>query len=152
MAESKTVSNLPVDVSIRWAEDQKLLEETKPYITEATGISQHAQKDVSMPMIFSAIDALVGAVRIHPTWANFYMPAGYSEQKRRLFTFQIAPFIGTDEQQDMQIQRIESTSEEGEEDERKREKAVLLKLLKLMHNLNRDLIDVMTRCRQYQKG
>ena len=152
MAEPKTVSNLPMDVSIRWAEDQKYLEESRPYITEGTGISHHAQKDVSMPAIFSEIDSLVGALRIRPTWANFYLPPGYNEQKRRLFTSQIAPFIGTDEQQDMMIQRIEATSEEGEEDERKRQKAVLLKLLNLMHSLNRDLIEITTRCRQYQKG
>lgn len=152
MAEPKTISNLPVDVSIRWAEDQKILQETKPYITEAVGISQHAQKDVSMPAVFSEIDALVGALRIHPTWANFYLPPGYNEQRRRLFTSQIAPFLGTDEQQDVQIQRIEAASEEEEQDERKREKAVLLKLMKMMHDLNRDLIDIITRCRQYQKG
>ena len=152
MAEPKTVSNLPVDVSIRWAEDQNLLAETKPYITESAGISQHAQKDVSMPAIFSEIDALIGVLRIHPTWALFYLPPGYNEQKRRLFTFKIAPFIGTDEYQEMQIQRIEATPEEGEQDERKKEKAVLLKLLKLIHLLNRDLIEILSRCRQYQKG
>lgn len=152
MAESKTVSNLPVDVSIRWAKDQELLQQTKPYLTEAVTISQHAQKDVSIPTIFSEIDTLLGVLQKNPTWALFYLPPGYNQQKRRLFTFQIASFLGSDEQQEMQIQRIEATSEEGEEDERKKEKQVLLKLLNMVQHLNRDLIDILSRCRQYQKG
>jgi hypothetical protein len=150
MTEPKTVSNLPLDVSIRWAEDQKLLEETRPIITEATGISLHTQKDVAVPVAFPEIEVLLGIRKTHPTWAMFYLPLGYLEQRRRLFTSQIAPFLGTDEQQDMQIQRIESISDDDEE--QKQRKKSLLKLLKLIHDLNRDLVEILSRCRQYQKG
>ena len=150
MAEPKTVSNLPVDVSVRWAEDQKLLEQTRPYLTESVGIMQHAVKDVSTPAVFSEIDLLLGTLRIHPTWASFQIPSKFNEQRRRLFTSKLAPFIGTDEQQDLQIERVEAYAEEGEE--KKREKETVLKLLKLVHSLNRDLREIISRCCQYQKG
>ncbi len=150
MAEPKTVSNLPVDVSVRWAEDQKLLEQTRPYLAESMGITQHAVKDVSTPAVFSEIELLLGTLHIHPTWASFQMPLGYNEQRRRLFTSQLAPFIGTDEQQDLLIQRVEASGEEGEEEKRRKE--TVLKLLKLVHSLDRDLKEIISRCRQYQKG
>lgn len=152
MADPKTVSNLPVDVSVRWTEDQKLLEQSRPYLTESMGISQHARKDVSSPAAFPEMDLLLGTLRVRPTWANFQVPPRYNEQRRRLFTSQIAPFIGTVEQQDLQIQRVEAYSSDKGGEEKEKEKETVLKLLKQVHSLNKDLVEIISRCCQYQKG
>ena len=153
MVEPKTVSNLPLDVSIRWAEDQKFLEETKPIIQDAGGISRHVQTEVILPTSQSQVDILLGLFGRHPTWAVFQMPRGFAGQRRRLFTSQLVSFLGTDEQQDTLIGRIEgATGDEEDKEAWEREKNLILQLMKLMNLLNKDLIDIMSRCKQYQKG
>jgi hypothetical protein len=152
MVEPKTVSNLPVDVSIRWAEDQKFLEETRPMIMDAGTVPSHTQKDVLFPFAFSEIDVLLGIRRVHPTWAHFLPPSGYHEQRRRLFTSQVAPTIGSEEELDNKIQRIGAAGEKEEDEAEKRKKETFLKLLKLMLELDKNLTFVLTRRTQYQKG
>jgi hypothetical protein len=153
VTEPKTVSNLPLDVSIRWAEDQKLLEESKPIIRDSTIASNAAQTDVILPSKQSEIETLFGLSKLHPAWATFQMPPGFFFLRRRIFRSQLVPFLGSDEQQDSMITRIQSTTGEGQDsDEWEEEKKRLLKLFQLMHVLNKDLIDITTRCKQYQKG
>jgi hypothetical protein len=153
MVEPKTVSNLPMDVSIRWAEDQKFLEDTKPVIQDAGTISQHALSEVNTPTESSQVAILLGITGLHPTWALFQMPKGFLGQRRRLFTSQLVSFIGSDDQQDTLMARIQgATGEEGDKEAWDREKVLLLQLIKLMNTLNKDLIDIVSRCKQYQKG
>lgn len=153
MVEPKTVSNLPLDVSIRWAEDQKLLEETKPIIQESRGISQQVQTEVISGKTQSQIEQLLNLSNLHPTWALFAMPPGFAKQRRRIFTSKLASCLGSDEQQDALISRIESaTGEKDDEQAWQEEKEHLMALLKLMNALNKDLIDIISRCTQYQKG
>lgn len=153
MAEPKTVSNLPLDVSIRWAEDQKLLQETQPIIRDSTLASTHAQTEVTLPAKPTEIETLLGLSQLHPSWATFQIPPGFFFQRRRIFRFQLVPFLGTDEQQDSMITRIQNVKgDEKDQDEWQNEKDRLLKVLHLLQNLNKDLIDITTRCKQYQKG
>lgn len=153
MAEPKTVSNLPLDVSIRWAEDQKILEESKPIIRDSTMASNAAQTDVILPANRSEIETLFGLAKLHPSWAAFQQPPGFFFLRRRIFRSQLVPFLGSDEQQDAIITRIQNThGDEQESDEWQDEKKRLLKLLEVMQKLNKDLIDITTRCKQYQKG
>lgn len=153
MVEPKTVSNLPLDVSIRWAKDQELLAETKPIIQEADTISQHVKTEVNLPASQSQVEILLGITRRNPTWAQFQMPQGYTGQRRRLFTSQLVTFLGSDEQQDTLIARIEGASgEEDDKDAWENEKNLMLQLMTLMNSLNKDLIDIVSRCKQYQKG
>lgn len=153
VVEPKTVSNLPLDVSIRWAEDQKILEQSRPIIQESRVIPQHVQTEVILPKTQSQIDLLLNLSSLHPTWALFQMPQGFAQQRRRIFSSQLTSCLGSDEQQDALIARIESAGGDDEdhsawEEEKKR----LLQLLKLMNSLNKDLIDIISRCTQYQKG
>ena len=152
MAEPKTVSNLPADVSTRWATDQKLLEETRPFITEAGAIPLHAQKDVIFPSHVSELSILMGLQWVHPTWAMFYPPTGYQFQWKRLFTNQIAPQLGTDEQLEDKIQKITAVKNPGNREEESREQEALIKLLKLLQELDSQLTFALTRRDQYHKG
>jgi hypothetical protein len=153
VVEPKTVSNLPLDVSIRWAKDQEILTQTQPLTQDADSISKHAVSDVNLPTSQSQVEALLGLYTRNPTWAAFQMPKGFIGQRRRLFTSQLVGFLGSDEQQDTLITRIQGASgEEQDKDEWDQEKNLLLQVLKLMSMLNKDLIDIVSRCKQYQKG
>ncbi|HEY5234579.1 MAG TPA: DUF5399 family protein [Rhabdochlamydiaceae bacterium] len=153
MVEPKTVSNLPLDVSIRWAKDQELLIQTQPMTQDADSISKHAVSDVNLPTSQSQVEVLLGLYSRNPTWAAFQMPKGFIGQRRRLFTSQLVGFLGSDEQQDTLITRIQGASgQEQDKDEWDQEKNLLLQVLKLMSMLNKDLIDIVSRCKQYQKG
>ncbi len=153
MVEPKTVSNLPLDVSIRWAKDQELLTETHPIIQDAGSISQHALSEVNTPTSQSQVEILLGFLGRNPTWAQFQLPRGFIGQRRRLFTSQLVGFLGSDEQQDTLIGRIQgATGDEEDKESWEREKALLLQVMKLMNLLNKDLIDIVSRCKQYQKG
>jgi len=153
MAEPKTVSNLDIDVSIRWAEDQKMLQETRPIVAESQGISQHAQKDVTMPAAIPATKLLFGTNLIHPTWALFYAPAGFSDQKRRLFTSSIAPSLGSEEQCEEKIGKIKvmggQDRDAAEEDP---ERKTFVKMLQLLMELNKNFFFAVSRLNQYKKG
>ena len=146
MAEPKIVSNLPIDVSIQWTKDQKLIEETRPIIAESDTISQFTQKDVTTPSIFSQVNLLL-EIRLPPSWASFVPPKGYFDQRRRLFTSRIAPLFDTEEQLDDKIQKVRAVSDE----EKQHQETLILMLEKLME-LNRDLTFVLTRRNQYQRG
>ncbi len=153
MVEPKTVSNLPLDVSIRWAKDQELLTQTQPMTQDADSIAKHAVSDVNLPTSQSQVEVLLGLYTRNPTWAAFQMPKGFIGQRRRLFTSQLVGFLGSDEQQDTLIARIQgATGQEQDKDEWDQEKTLLLQVLKLMSMLNKDLIDIVSRCKQYQKG
>ena len=153
MVEPKTVSNLPIDVSIRWAKDQELLAETQPITQDAGSISKHALSEVNLPTSQSQLELLLGLFGRNPTWALFEMPKGFVGQKRRLFTSQLVSFLGSDEQQDTLIGRIQgATGNEEDKDAWEQEKNLLLEVMKLMNALNKDLIDIVSRCKQYQKG
>jgi hypothetical protein len=153
VVEPKTVSNLPLDVSIRWAKDQELLIQTQPMTQDADSIAKHAVSDVNLPTSQSQVEALLGLYSRNPTWAAFQMPKGFIGQRRRLFTSQLVGFLGSDEQQDTLITRIQGASgQEQDKDEWDQEKNLLLQVLKLMSVLNKDLIDIVSRCKQYQKG
>lgn len=153
MVEAKTVANLPIDVSIRWAEDQKVLEETRPIIQEGGVVSAQVTVEVALPLPQSQLEILLGLVNPTPTWALFEMPKGFASTKSRLFTSRLIPLLESDEQQENLLSRV--TGAVGRQDDNEvweKEKSCLLHLLKLFQLLNRDLIDIASRCRQYQKG
>ena len=153
MTEPKTVSNLPLDVSIRWAEDQKILEESKPIIRDSTMASNAASTEVILPANQSEIEVLFGLSKLHPAWATFQKPPGFFFLRRRIFRSQLVPFLGSDEQQDSMMTRIQGTKGDDQDHEQwEEEKKRLVAMLKLMQLLNKDLIDITTRCKQYQKG
>ncbi len=152
MAESKTVSNLPIDVSIRWAEDQKLLQESELIIRDSTRASSQVQTDAIFPAKLSEVEALLGLAKLHPSWATFQAPTGFFLQRRKIFKSQLVPFLGSDEQQDSLITRVQSVKGDDQDGEWEDERNRLVALLQLLQSLNKDLIDIFTRCKQYQKG
>lgn len=165
----RTIDNLGMDVSTRYAEDQKILDKT--LIKEAQTVTDQTQVDVTAPFFPSEVDALLHANSLQKSWALFFPPNLFFEQKKRLFTFQSVPSLGSEDKQASKVDKIlallenkqfkekredkrkqqEQNSQEVEEEEEK-EKKVLTDLLQTIAFLDKLLVDINSRRSQYQKG
>lgn len=170
----RTIDNLGLDVSTRYAEDQKFLDDK--LIKDARGIVPQTQIDVTQPSYASEFDALFGLTKRNLPWADFQAPSRFNEQKKRLFTHQLIPSLGTLDKKESQVQKIlakvqsqmarrqadkdkegqkdpkKKFNEEREEQELEKEKKILIKLLDCIVYLDKDVSTVSSRRMQYQKG
>ena len=152
MADPKTVSNLPLDVSVRWAKDQQELQAGRPLISESKEISELTLKDASSPFFFSQLESLVNSQNTLATWATFAPPEGFYNQKKQIFTTKILSILETDEQMDHKIQKIRALLSRTENEETKKDVQVFLKVIEKLTDLNKNLIFILSRRTQYQKG
>lgn len=160
---ARTISDLGIEVSTRYAEDREKFDET--IIKEARGIPVQTQIDVTAPSYPMELDVLFGVNQRNISWADFIAPPKYYEQKRRLFTDQLIPSLGTSEKRDSQLERVlqmskknvpvdrePSWEEKIEFTEEEKERNTLKNLFTDVKNLDQDIIDFKSRCMQYQKG
>ncbi len=170
MPEPRTIDNLGVEPSIRWASDQELLD--KSMIEEAARISKQTEIDIYAPFLKSEFDFIFQTDQRHQQWAMFSPPEGYHSQQKRLFTHQVIPSLGSEELQQQQMQKINdflssnpseqkkaSTYSQGydweekrEQEERQTESKTLLDLMTYIHSLDDLLLDINGKRSQYLKG
>jgi hypothetical protein len=168
----RTIDNLGVDVSSRYAEDKRTLDET--LVKEARAIPVQTEIEVTTPSFSSEIDSLLHIQPTNTTWASFFAPAYYFEQRKRLFTFQLIPSIGSEDKKESQalkiLAKLRSMAEEriqkdkGKNDERQqheeekvleeeeREKKILISLLNTIAMFDKLIIEINSKRTQYQKG
>lgn len=169
----RTIDNLGVEVSTRYAEDQKILDTS--LIKESRGIPLQMEIDVSSPFFPSELDVLLHFSALKSTWAAFIAPALYFEQRKKLFTFQSIPSLGSEDKKESQAQKIlaklqnlekalKKTQDKEEKDQKKkreqeltieeeeREKKILVSLLQTITFIDKLIIDINSRRSQYQKG
>jgi hypothetical protein len=110
---------------------------------------------------------------LQSSWASFIAPALYFEQRKRLFTFQSIPSLGSEDKKESQAQKIltqlqllEEKHARGQEEkdqkkkrqqelalqEEEKEKKILTVLLQTIATLDKLIIDINSRRSQYQKG
>jgi hypothetical protein len=169
----RTIDNLGVEVSTRYAEDKQALDET--LIKEARTIPIQTAIEVTTPFFPSEIEALLHFQRTGLTWASFAAPALYFEQRKRLFTYQLIPSMGSEDKKEsqalkilaklrsMEEERIEKEKEEKEDkrrqyqeeralEEEEKEKKILTSLLDTIALFDKLIIEINSRRSQYQKG
>ena len=168
----RTIDNLGVEVSTRYAEDQKMLDEM--LIKEARAIPIQTEIEVTAPFLPSELESLLQAQPLYISWASFTAPAYYFEQRNRLFTYQLIPSMGSEDKKESQVQKIlaklrsiaEKKTEKDKEEKDKRqkyeeeraleeeekEKKVLTSLLDTIVFYDKLIIDINSRRSQYQKG
>lgn len=168
----RTIDNLGVEVSTRYAEDKKVYDES--LIKEARGIPSQTEIDVFSPSFSSEMDELLQSQRAYISWASFLPPALYYEQRKRLFTYQLIPSMGSEDKKESQAQkilaklkgmeeeRIEADKEnkgkkelydlERSLEEEEREKKILTSLLSTIALFDKLIIEINSRRGQYQKG
>ena len=172
MVEPRTIDDLGIESSVRWASDQTYLD--KSIIKESPFVTRQTLVDVSAPFFKSEFDLLFESKQRFQHWAYFFAPEKYTEQRMRLFTFQLIPSLGSAEFQQAQMQkikdRIDSAKNERkkrkergeaveyawqdkkEEEEEMRESKTLLELLEYIHTLDQLILAVNSRRSQYSKG
>ena len=145
---SRTINNLGVDISTRYAQDREAYDET--FIRDARGIPDQTKVSITEPAYSSEFDMLFGLGAGKTSWSSFVPPLKYRASRRRLFAEQLIPALGSPEKQETQIQRLKSFPTETSEITAEKEK--LLSLLNNVHDMDKWLIDINSRRSQYQKG
>jgi hypothetical protein len=165
----RTIDNLGVEASTRYALDQKEKEYAESIIKESRLPSQ-AEIDVTTPSFASAFEDLFEMQKRNIPWGDTPAPPKYNEQKKRLFTHQILPSLGSEDKIEAQSERITATvrttetkvstgdetrmswENEREVQEQEKEKKTLLGLFSCKKALDKDLIEINSRRGQYQRG
>ena len=167
MPPPRTIDNLGVDASTRYAEDQKRLDPS--LIKEARAIPAQAEIEVTTPFFPSELETLLHTAPLQKSWAIFSPPPLYLEQKKRLFTFQSIPSLGSEDKKESQAQKIliklqsleEQRLKQGQDSKKKsedelahqtQEKEILTTLLQTIIHLDKLIVDINSRRSQYQKG
>lgn len=151
----KTIDNLGIDASDRFAGDRAAFDET---IIREAGVGRQAQIDVSEPAYVSEFDLLLGIGGGAP-WATTAPPAGYEEQKNRLFAEQIVPRFGSPDKQDALLEKVKemeiggkSPTWDPKQENLNFEKQTLVTLLTKMKALNKDAIEIYEGRNLYHRG
>ena len=155
---SRTIDNLGIETSLRYAQDEKIRDSA--FLEQAKALSLSTKISVTSPSFFSEIDAFLGLERKNLPYAQFLPPASYEETKRKffLFSYQLAPTLGSLDQQEKDIEKIKrynkkkKRKKEEENEEEKKEKKSLLLLFFLLKKLDKDLIAINNWRNQYHKG
>jgi len=172
MPEAKTVDNLGIEPSIRWALDQERVDPS--IVKEAPFVSKQTVIDVATPTFVSEFDLLFQTRQRFIPWASFSAPPGYHLQTMRIFTHQVVPSIGPEKLLTAQIQKIRDKissrkkarlkrssegkkftypwEEEREKEEEQRESQTLIHLLEYLNASDAILGQINARRNQYSKG
>ncbi len=164
---TRTIDNLGLDAYISYERERKGLEEQ--YVTESKNVAYQLQTDIFEPIIVSDYQLLFDLTPKGNPWVFLMTPPEFNDQRRRLFTYQLAPKLGPEEYVEMQIERIEDTVDQEEKEEGKKKKrfswqaeeeapdtakeaATLIELLKEINILNKIMIEVNAERYRYSKG
>lgn len=118
MVEPKTIDNLGIEPSIRWAQDQEFIDSS--IIKDSPLVSTQTTIEVSVPCFISAFDLLFQTKQQFVPWALFSPPQGYDLQRMRIFTYQTIPSLGTEELRMAQKQKIKQRIDSKNKRKRKR--------------------------------
>lgn len=164
---SRTIDNLGPEPSIRYAIDSEELDKSLTQDSRAAAV--HATVDVTAPYYPSEADAMVGSQLKHYPFSAFKPPLRYNIQKRRIFTHQVLPSLGSDEMLLTHQERLrglvqkhrdkhderenkEGWEEDQEMEDEEKESEVLLAFFDLLISFDKILLDVFSGRNQFQRG
>lgn len=127
---TKTIDDLGITVYSKYEEDRKYFDEE--ILSESKSIASQTTLDIFEPILISEHFTLFDINRGKTPFSMIFSPKKYNDQKKRLFTFQLAPKLGPQEMIDVHINRIEGRRDqelsslkkgkEFEESEKEKEK------------------------------
>lgn len=164
-ATPRTIDNLGVDASIRYAKDQSTVE--RRFIEESLLIPQKTEISRTTPSALSEFDQFFSADKKIP-WALFEPPPNYLSTQRTLFSYQLLPSLGEYEKMEADIDKLDSLGDAldkerkesrqslqeamEEQNEQEKERQMLMALFHCIHKLDKVLGIVNARRNQYQRG
>jgi len=104
-ASTRTIDNLGIDASVRYAKDQA--DGSEKLFEDARIAQGHVQISVTSPATQSQVDLLFDIGTKNRSWSSFFPPENYGASRRSLFTTQIIPSLGSQEMMDVQMQKNE---------------------------------------------
>lgn len=117
-SETKTIDNLGIETSIRWAKDQQSIDHK--LIKESHSVPIHTQVTTTEPSYPSQIEELFAFNKKNSVFAKFKPPKGYHSHQLPIFTYQIVPSMGTYEKQEMNKEKIAAMKEEEKRKNKKK--------------------------------
>ncbi len=154
----RTIDNLGVDSSIRYAKDKELLDTR--FIEESKWIPKKTEVSVTKPYIPTEFEQLFSPART-VQWALFDAPPDYGANARALFSYQLIPSLGTYEKQEADEEKLaaledaihkrEKNQDQGSQEEEKERQAILA-LFQCIKKLDKTLSMINSRRNQYQRG
>lgn len=158
-AKPRTIDNLGLDASIRYAKDKELFE--AGFIEDSKIVSRKTEIPVSSPYIPSEFDQMFYSPR-HLIWASFPPPPESLISTNALFSYQLVPSLGTYEQQDDAEQMLEDALQrrrdskkdqsDKEKQQEEKEKQLIKDLLACITRIDKTLNLINSRRNQYQRG
>ena len=157
----RTIDNLGIDVSVRYAKDKELFD--VHLIEESRSVPLQTEVTATRPYVSIEWDEFYSIKQKNVPWADFFAPPDYVSHKKKLFTYQLIPSLGPAEKQMAERERITSLplpslyrknkKDHGkEETEESRERQCLISFLHHLSILDRHLSDINSRRSQYHKG
>lgn len=154
----RTIDNLGVDASIRYAKDKELFE--PKFIEESKLVSTKTEIPSLKPYIPSEFERLFSSIRT-TIWAAFDPPPESLSNPNSLFSYQLIPslhlepdiepllFIEDALKKKKRPRKKQATKDKEEEEE---EKQTLLVLLECIQQIDKSLALINSRRNQYQRG
>ncbi|MGD2169821.1 MAG: DUF5399 family protein [Chlamydiota bacterium] len=155
----RTIDNLGTDASNRYAVDQKLVD--KELLQGSRQVGGLSEVSVTTPYIPSGFDEQFNTFQKNLPWARFAPPPKYLSHRKRIFTFQLVPSLGSTEKHEQELQKLSKDKEEKhkehqfegfEKDEEEKERKKVIKLLKMLGLYDQYLSLINARRGQYHKG
>jgi Family of unknown function (DUF5399) len=143
----RTIDNYPIEVSTRYAEDQKILD--KAITEEASRIPARTKIEVTQPVFPSELEMLVGMQTREHTIALFSPPELFFSQRKPLFTSQVCPSLGSEEIKEATMEKIQRIQDEEKTEKQKKSLFTLLETLNLLDKM---IIYVNNERTRTQKG
>lgn len=144
----RTVDNLGIDASNRYASDQKFID--RDFLQSLTQVGGLSEVSVTSPYTLSEFDQQFSTLGKNLPWARFSPPPNYQSHRKKLFTFQLAPSVGNVQRHEQELTKDDEDQGEHKEEEKKRKK--VLHLLKTLGIYDQYLRSINSRRGQYHKG
>lgn len=158
-SKPRTIDNLGIDASIRYAQDQQVFEAR--FIEESQIVSKRTEISVSTPYTPSEFDQMFGSGK-PLIWAAFSPPHEMMEGNNTLFSYQLIPSLHIDaftkdpeEMLDEALERQKREhpdSSDQEKKEEEKEKKIIANLLNCIAKFDKSLQLINSRRNQYQRG
>ena len=146
----RTIDNLGVDASVRYAQDQKLFE--KSYVEESRLIPQKAEVSVTRAYVLSDFDRLYSLTKTS-SWAIFSPPPTGFYSEGLLFSYQLIPSLGGSEKMEANTEKLQRLGDSlRPANKEAKEQKLLLALLQCINVLDKTLAILNSRRNQYQRG
>lgn len=147
----RTIDNLGIDSSIRYAKDKELLDPR--LIKDSQWVPSRTEVSVTRPYVPTEYEELFSLGKT-VQWALFGSPPDFEAHVRSLFSYQLIPSLGGYEKTDADMEKLEALEDalhkENKDQENERQK--LLALLKCIKKLDKTLTLINARRNQYQRG